>query len=149
MDWPDAVLQGEFLREMPVAVREELATIAQSRTFLAGAVVFREGQLHDALHIVARGRVRLEIEVPERGRMPVMTVGPGDILGWSPVFGHSPMTATAIAEDEVHTIALPGEALRERCQTRYDIGYPVMKQLALALARRLTATRREMFNVIR
>lgn len=148
MDWPENVQNGDFVRGLPENVRAQLIRLAQKKSYPAGSVIFHEGTVHEYVHLVVTGRVRIEIEVPQRGRMPVLTVGSGDVLAWSPLFGHSPMTATATALEDVETLAFPGAELRQLCQTNHDVGYAVMRQMAVALSRRLVATRRELLNVI-
>jgi CRP-like cAMP-binding protein len=148
MEWPEKVQNGDFVRGLPPNVRSQLIRLAQRKSYPAGSVIFHEGTVHEFVHLIVEGRVRLEIEVPQRGRMSVLTVGPGDVLAWSPLFGHSPMTATASAIDDVETLAFSGAELRQLCQSNHDVGYAVMHQLALALSRRLVTTRRELLNVI-
>src|SRR5688572_13770821 len=78
---------NRFLDALPESVRAQLDGIAVPKDFPPGAVLFQEGTEHDDVYLVLEGRVRLEMFVSDRGRLPIMTVGPGDLVGWSPLFG--------------------------------------------------------------
>ena len=44
---------------------------------------------------VVSGRVALEIWAAGNGTTPIQTVGPGKLLGWTPILTQQPMTAQA------------------------------------------------------
>jgi len=148
MQWPESVQSGDFIRGLPDNVKTRLAALGEQRHFPDGSVVFQEGALHNTVHLVIGGRVQLDVMVPQRGRIPILALGPGDLLGWSPIFGHTPMTATATALEAVDTLAIPGDALRHLCETDLQVGFAVMRQLALSLSQRLVATRSQLFDII-
>ena len=52
----------------------------------AGETVFREGDRDSVLYVVEAGRVAIEMAVPGRGRVTILTVGPGEVFGWSSLF---------------------------------------------------------------
>lgn len=147
MSWPPAVLQSGFARGVPDSLRPRLEALTSVRRYAPGEVVFREGAAHDYVHLIASGHVRLEMAVPQRGRVPILTLGPGDLLAWSPFFDQPLMTSTAVAMDAVETIAFPADALRRLCESEHEVGYHVMRQLALSLARRLLATRLQLLDL--
>src|SRR5581483_12253976 len=100
-DQPHAI---RFLDALPASARQQLESISSTREYPPGAVLFQEGSEHDDIYLIVTGTVRLEMLVRDRGRLPLMTLGPGDLLGWSPLFGGHPMTATAIALQAVRVI---------------------------------------------
>ena len=138
---------NRFLDALPASIRGELDQIASLKDFPPGAVLFQEGAEHDDIYLVLSGRVRLEMFVRDRGRLPLMTVGPGDLLGWSPLFASHAMTATAVALEPVHTLAFDGQDLRGLCETHHEVGYHVMRQLVLELSARLLATRLQLLDL--
>jgi CRP/FNR family cyclic AMP-dependent transcriptional regulator len=138
---------SDFLRNIPAPLIGLLAGLARERTYSAGAVLFAEGTLHDDFHLVVDGHVRLDMAVTQRGRIPLLTVGPGDILAWSALLAQGRMTATATALEPVRTAAFDGEALRALCAQNTELGYHLMKQLAAALSRRLLATRLQLLDL--
>lgn len=143
----DAVNHSEFLRGIPGESLARLAQLARSCTYPSGAVLFVEGNVHSQFHIVAEGHVRLDMLVPRRGRIPILTAGPGDVLAWSALVGNSVMTSSAVALEAVKTVALPGDDLKRLCETEHEVGYHVMRQLASALSHRLLATRLQLLDL--
>lgn len=147
MPLTDTVLQCEFLRAIPRNLIPRLTDLAQVRVYPAGAVLFHEGVAHGEFHIIASGHVRLDMSIPGRGRIPILTAGPGDVLAWSALVQQKIMTSTAVAQEPVRTIAFDGDALRRLCEGNHEIGYHVMKQLAAALSHRLVATRLQLLDL--
>lgn len=143
----DTISQSEFVRGIPGELRERLAHLAQPRAYPSGATLFAEGEVHSEFHVVVEGHVRLDMLVPQRGRIPILTAGRGDILAWSSLVGNSVMTSTAIALEPVQTVAFPCDQLKTLCDEHHDIGYHVMRQLASALSRRLLATRLQLLDL--
>jgi len=142
-----ALSASHFLMGIPESIQFKLAELAVPRDLSQGEVVFQEGQTHDRIYLVESGHVRLEMSVPGGMPIPMITVGPGEFLGWSPLFGHKTMTASAIATETTRCWSFSGEQLRKLCETQHDIGYHVMKQLAIELSKRLTATRLQVLDM--
>jgi CRP/FNR family cyclic AMP-dependent transcriptional regulator len=137
----------DFLRTMPGELVARLGRIAHARAYVAGEILFSEGTEHLEFHVIVDGHVRLDMFVPRRGRVPILTAGPGDVLAWSALVGSSIMTSTAVALDAVRTVAFPSDQLQRLCETEHEIGYHVMKQLSSALSRRLLATRLQLLDL--
>ena len=137
----------DFLRAMPEELVVKLGRIAHARAYSVGEILFSEGTEHSEFHVIVDGHVRLDMFVPRRGRVPILTAGPGDVLAWSALVGNSTMTSTAIALEAVRTVAFPSDQLQSLCETEHEIGYHVMRQLASALSRRLLATRLQLLDL--
>jgi CRP/FNR family cyclic AMP-dependent transcriptional regulator len=138
---------GDFLQNLPANFRSLLEGLATEVRSPPGHCLFAEGDRFPDFQIVLAGHVRLEMNVPGRGRMPILTLGPGDVLGWSAALSDGAMTATATALDHVQTARLPGDKLRQLCDAQPELGYYFMKQLAAALSRRLLATRLQLLDL--
>jgi CRP/FNR family cyclic AMP-dependent transcriptional regulator len=136
-----------FLTALPAPLRAQLEQLATPRGFHPGMTLFQEGARHDEIYFVTAGRVRLEMFVPGRGRQPLMTVGPGDVVGWSPLFAGHTMTATAVALEHVQTLAVNGQALAGLCESNHEAGYHLMRQLVIVLSNRLLATRLQLLDL--
>jgi CRP-like cAMP-binding protein len=137
----------DFTSSLPTTALDEWARIARVKTFPAGAVLFREGARNPDVFLIVRGHVALEMCVPGRGCMQILSLGPGDILAWSALEGAGHMTATALAQEETEVIVAPGDALLGLCERNHEIGYAVMKRLATAISQRLVATRLQMLDL--
>ena len=79
----DALASGWFGAGLPDAARARLADLAGLTAHPAGAVVMREGAPVDSLGVVVDGRLAIRLNVPGRGVVTVLTVEPGDFIGWS------------------------------------------------------------------
>ena len=143
----ELIRQSDFLRGIPAELEVRLEEIAKSRNYAVGEVLFSEGAAHHHFSVISKGHVRLEMFVPGRGRVAILTAGPGEVLAWSALVGNSVMTATAIPLDAVQTVDFPGQDLQRLCETNHEIGYHIMRQLATSLSRRLLATRLQMLDL--
>jgi CRP-like cAMP-binding protein len=125
----------------------QLAAVARAEDYPPGAVLFREGDHLSHFSVVVSGTVAIEISGPDRRPRRVHTVGPGELLGWSPVLGSGAMTATARALTGVRAVALDAAAVRAVCDADPRFGYVFMKRVAAAIAARLGATRLQLLDV--
>jgi len=143
-----AELRGiHALDGMPDELLEPLARAARVVNLPAGSVVFRQGGQAHAAYLLVSGQVALEICTPGGGCRRILTVAGGELLGWSPALGQQRMTATARALMDVRAIELDGARLLAECERNPRFGYEFMKRAALALAKRLSATRLQLLNL--
>lgn len=126
---------------------EPLAGVSRIVELPVGTVIFRQGDQAGTLYLVSRGQVGLELCTPGGGCKRILTVADGELLGWSPALGQQQMTATARALTDVRAIAIDGQQLVVECERNPQLGYEFMKRAALALAKRLSATRLQLLNV--
>jgi CRP/FNR family cyclic AMP-dependent transcriptional regulator len=83
------------------------------RRYRRGEVIFHQDDPGDALHIVARGRVKIVLTSAEGDEAIVATVRPGDFFGELTLIDGAPRSATATAVDRVETLVLARERFRE------------------------------------
>lgn len=125
----------------------ELAGIACVEDHLPGKTLFREGGRHDNLCFVIEGTVSLEMHIPRRGAVRILTVGSGQLLAWSALLGDGTMTATGTVQEHLRMVVFPAGKLRDLCEANHDIGYSVMKQMAISVSRRLLGTRLQLLDL--
>ena len=75
-------------------------------------MIYREGDPASPLYLVEEGLVALEMVVPGRGPITILTVGPGEIFGWSSLFYQRPKTSAARALTPTRAEALDSARLR-------------------------------------
>jgi CRP/FNR family cyclic AMP-dependent transcriptional regulator len=136
-----------FSADLPPRVLEHLAAESKTHPVAAGAALFREGQVNDQLYLVRSGRLALEMNVPGRGAVRILTVGPGEMVGWSALLHEGKMKASAVALEDSEVIAAAADRLRELCETNHDFGFHLMRQMAGALSHRLVATRLQLLDL--
>jgi CRP-like cAMP-binding protein len=132
---------------MPDELLEELSRAARDVDLPAGSVIFRQGDPAQAAYLLVSGQVALEICTAGEGCKRILTVAGGELLGWSPALGQQQMTATARALSDVRAIELDGTRLLAACEHNPRLGFEFMKRTALALAKRLSATRLQLLNL--
>ncbi len=137
-----------FTSKLPEAVQERLAATASGKKYAAGQVLFRENSQHEELMIIWTGKVALDMRVPGRGKIRVLTLGPGELVGWSALLGGGHMTTSAVVTEDAQIISLAGPELLAACESDHSFGYFLMNKVAGALASRLTDTRRQLLDLL-
>lgn len=136
-----------FGTDTPAAVRATLAGLASIRRFERGDVLFHEGEEAVTFGIVRTGRVALRVLVPERGDTTILTVEPGDVIGWSAISWPFRSTSTAVALEPAEVLEFEGAAMRGVLRADCMLGSVVYPRLLEAVARRLMATREQLLDI--
>lgn len=124
-----------------------LAECAAVRSYPAGSVILREGQQTDPFGIVTRGRVALRLLVPERGEITILTVEPGDVVGWSALVPPYRSTSTAVALEPTDLLAFNVRLLRRALREDPPLAATLYPRVLEAVARRLSATRHQLLDL--
>ncbi len=136
-----------FGTDIPADARAVLSQLAHVRHYDRGEVVFKEGDEATSFGIVRSGRVALGVLVPERGEVTILTVEPGDIIGWSAVCPPYRSTSTGRALEPVDVVEFEGAALRGVLRLDCKLASVVYPRLLQAVARRLVGTREQMLDI--
>jgi CRP-like cAMP-binding protein len=129
-----------FLHDIDPAHLDQIAEIAQVCDFAAHDVVFCEGQIADSVYLVVSGELSLELSPYTVYRKHLVSVGPGEMLGWSSLVEHPRFAATAVVTEPVRLVRIDGRRLRAICDADPEFGYEFTRRTMQALAKRLTAT---------
>lgn len=149
-DRVQALIRSSVLgRDLRRADRARLASIAACREVPTGSAWCHEGQPTPALGIVQSGRLALRLHVPERGLVTVLTVEPGDIVGWSAVVAPYRATSTAVAQEPSEVLELDAAALRAALDDDPELAAAVYSQILGAVSRRLHGTRLQLLDLFR
>ena len=127
----------------------KLAAIAHAYEAPPDTVLLREGDDTRELGLVVRGRVSLTSAVPGHGPISLVTVETGDVFGWSVLVPPFRATSSARAVDRVSVVAFDGPRLRAAVRSDAALAAAVYQQLLEAVARRLIATRHQLFDLYR
>ena len=137
----------QFTSGWPQRVSRELASLGSLLSVSAGEVLFHEGGSNGRVSLGASGRIGIEMLLPGRGRLRVLSLGPGDVVAWSAVLDSGKMTATGVAEEPSLLLVMSGAHLRQLCARDHEVGYFVMQRLAEAVSRRLVATSLQLLDI--
>ena len=146
---PELLKSLTFLAPATDDELRRLAPAARAERHAAGTVLFREGDYLSRVFVVTAGTVALEINGADHRPRRFQTVGPGELLGWSPLLGSGPMTASARALTDATVVALDAAAVLALCEQDPKFGFHFMRRTAAALAARLSATRLQLLDVFR
>jgi CRP-like cAMP-binding protein len=127
---------------------EVLAGISDIRPFSDGQEIFHEGGPRDYLYVVLSGRIALEMHVPHRGNLRILTVEPPEVLGWSGVSDAAPkrtLTARGVAAGKL--LAIDAAKLHQACEADPVLGYAVMHHVVNVVTGRLLATRLQLLDM--
>jgi CRP-like cAMP-binding protein len=138
----------DFVKGLAPEARGYLAAIGELREYPPGTVLFQEGKDSYYVYLVMSGKVELEMRVPGVGPMPIQTVGPGELLGWSPVLHLGPMTATARTLTRCRVIAFHARRLLDLCEETPQLGVEFLRRTSATVAQRLSATRLRLLNLL-
>jgi len=130
----------QFLHDLDPAHLEQIAKIAQLYDFNPGDVVFREGQTAESVYLVVSGKLSLELSPSTMYRKQLLSVGRGEMLGWSSLVEQPRFAATAVVVEPSQLVRIDGVRLRAICDADPQFGYEFMCRTMRALAKRLTAT---------
>jgi CRP-like cAMP-binding protein len=141
MIMPEELEAIPFLRELGEPHLQRVALLARPQEHEEGAVLFRKGEDSPFIYFVLSGKVSLTVGRPGGVTGEAHVVGPGELLGWSPVLGRRAMTATARAQTPCRLAAFAVAQLHALLATDARFEAAFLRQIALALSDRLAETR--------
>ena len=147
MSLASALAAAWLTRDLPTDLRDELAAVGRLATFPANSLLTREGEPTEDCAIVLDGRVALRTRVPERGLVTILTVEPGDIVGWSAIVPPYRATSTAVTLETTQMALFEGRLLRDRLERSPELAAGFYPLVLGAVARRLTGTRLQLLDL--
>ena len=102
-----------------------------------------KGETSDALYLIQSGTVLVGNETEGGGLAPLLTVGPGGVVGWSWMVPPYDWKFTCRAEEPVSGLMLDAAWLRDRCERNHELGYHLLRELIANLTRRLVASQEQ------
>ena len=107
----DLLANHPALKGVPAEQLIALAESGQRRLFLEGKVLMAQDAANQSLHILVKGRVRVDRIANGKNEL-IGRLGPGDLIGDMGVLNGTPRLATVTAIDDVETLELGEEVLR-------------------------------------
>ena len=103
----------------------ELLRHAESQTYPAGTVLFRQGDPGEHFYAIQSGRVELRA-----GEVVLSTLGEGEVFGEMALVDASPRSATAIVKEEARIAAIDRKRFLFLVQNTPFFSLPVMHVMA-------------------
>ncbi len=125
---------------------EILLGCATNVVFHSGDILFKEGESADVFYVIREGSVTIDQHMLGRGVVSFLTLGAGDIAGWSWLIPPYKYQFDARVSNLTRAFALNGKCLREKCEGNPALGYTLLKQFSGAMVKRLHDTRMQLMN---
>jgi CRP/FNR family transcriptional regulator, cyclic AMP receptor protein len=143
----EALADQPFLAGFSERELFQLSACARRSVFHAGTRLFEEGGRAESFWLIQRGAVRLHLHVPGRGDVPVETLGPTAVLGWSWLFPPYRWTFGAVALENTGAIEFAGSRVRELCDREPEMGYELTRRFMGVVVDRLRHARRRLVDL--
>lgn len=131
----------KFLRSLGETYLNQVSGMAVLKECAENAILFRQGQESHSIYFILSGTVGLQIEGSDGHAVEVSRLGPGELLGWSPVLGQQAMTTTARTVTRCRLAALDARQLDELCHRDTKFGTLFLREVALVVSARLSSMR--------
>jgi CRP-like cAMP-binding protein len=128
---------------------KKLATLATEVKFAKDQIIYREGDLGEAIYFIEAGQVVIEMKVPDMPEPVTMySVDPGELFGWSALFPPRRKQARARAVVPTQVIAIHAARLREAFRADQALENAVVQRVTEVLADRMAATRLQLKHTL-
>ena len=121
----------------------KLASMTCEMEFLEGEIIYRRGDIGQALYLIEEGQVIVEVDIPNIGLVTVNTFGPGQIFGWSSLFPSDRKIGWTRAMKPTRVLAINANRLRAAFQFDYYLEYAVVRHAARAMIDRVKDSRQQ------
>ena len=136
-----------FFAGMPDRYLELITGCASNVRLESGQIIFREGEDAQQFYLIRQGKVALQMFSERRGPLTILTVGEGEVLGWSWLFPPYRWKFAARTLEATRAIAIQGQCLRSKADSDHDHGYELLRRFVHLVEDRLDATRLQLVNV--
>ena len=125
-----------------------LASLARPVDIEAGAILLREGVETPFLGVILGGRVALRLRVPELGdRITIVTIEPGELIGWSAVVQPFRATVDAVAIGPTRLLAIDAAALRDLIARDAELAAELLPLILESVSDRLGASWQQLLDM--
>lgn len=136
-----------FFADFPDDVIGLLAGCATNVHFSTGEALFLEGEAANALYLIRRGRVAIQVHQPASGATTLATVDEGDVVGWSWLVPPYRWMFDARAMEETSAVSFDATCLRQKAEQDPVAGYALLSRVVQIMHSRLQAARMQMLDM--
>jgi CRP-like cAMP-binding protein len=136
-----------FLHDIDPDHLQQIASIAEIRVYDANDILFHEGEPAEYVYLVVTGKIMLKLCPATIYQKNLMSVGPGEMLGWSSFVEQRNYASTGVVVTPTQLVKIDGKKLRAICDRDPEFGYDFMHRIMRALAKRLTTTWSQLANI--
>ena len=132
--------EARFFAGLTKSQLERVAQLARLRSFPQDTRIYTVGDTVDDFYVLAEGMLRFTLGLGKRDTSAGDIIRRGEVFGWAPlVEGHARRIATAYCLTPCEVVAIDGAALNRLMEADSDLGFRLMKKLAVLLTSELVA----------
>ena len=124
-----------------------ISSYSKIDSFKPGEYIFKEGEAAEKFYVICKGKINVEIQMPDSHPFSLQSLGEGDVLGWSWFIPPNQWRFSARVIEKAELIVIDGNPLKKICETNHDLGYEIYKRLVGVFVQRLEATRDQLVEV--
>jgi CRP/FNR family cyclic AMP-dependent transcriptional regulator len=128
-----------FFSGLGAADIQVLAPFFGPQTWVAGTVVFEQGDCADYFYLLVSGEVTIRFKPHDGPPMNVTHIAPGGIFGWSAAMGNSAYTSGAVCALDSEVLRIRGADLRMLFEKHSELGKVILNRLSAIIADRQKA----------
>lgn len=125
-----------FFTGLSAAEIQLLAPFLTPQTWVAGTVVFEQGDLAEFLYLVVSGELTIRYKPDDGPIMNLTRIQPGGIFGWSAAIGNPAYTSGAVCALDSEVLCIRGADLRMLCEKHPELGEVILNRLSAIIAER-------------
>ncbi len=134
--------QSELFKGVPPEAFKVLTPLVRYETFKTGSIVFFQDARAEKAYLLDHGVVALKTSLSDGLEITYeMITRRGDFFGWSALVKPFRLTATAICLEKTRVLELNRKDLNQLFGRYPQLGFKVMQNLCILIARRLHRTR--------
>ena len=140
------IKEHSFFKDLKPEYLDFIAGCASNVVFKEDEMILKEGDEANKFCLIRHGKIAIDIPVSKQRGITIQTIGDGDILGWSWLIPPHNYRFNAKAIIETRAISFDGKCLREKCESKKDLGYELLKRLTRVFISRLEMTRLQLID---
>jgi CRP-like cAMP-binding protein len=125
-----------FFTGLSAAEIHLLAPFFAPQTWVAGTVVFEQGDYAEYLYLVVSGELTIRYKPDDGPIMNLTRIQPGGIFGWSAAMGNPTYTSGAVCALDSEVLRIRGADLRMLCEKSPELGKVILNRLSAIIAER-------------
>ena len=125
-----------FFNGLSAADIQLLMPFFAPQTWVAGTVVFEQGDCADYLYLLISGELTIHYKPDDGPIMNLTRIQPGGIFGWSAAMGNPTYTSGAVCTLDSEVLRIRGADLRMLCGKHPELGKVILDRLSASIAER-------------
>ncbi len=122
-----------LFHDLPDRDLKDLARKVTERSFAAGEVLMRRGEMGDSLFLIVDGTVKIVSENAQGKEIILNQCGPGETIGEMSLFDRSPRSASVVALSPTRVLELSRIAFTETVNQRPELSLLLIRSMSSRL----------------